>query len=144
MKKMYNLMMMLMAGIMTMSLSSCYDEDEAIAYHLAGQWDGMITDMRGRRFDVTMYFDQHNNSIYANYGTGYEIDRGWQGRTSHIGFDWKVRDGEIYINYYDGTRVVVDYDNLPYNNRVGTRFTGYFVDWDTGETLAEFYLIRVD
>ena len=142
MRKFSTLCTILAMLTLTAVFTSCTDEDQDIAYYLAGEWQGQLRAADDNRYDVTMYFDQENDNYYATHGYGYEIDRGWWGRHSRIGFDWAVRDGNIYINYYDGTRVVVDYDQLPHSYDPGTRFSGYFVDYRTGEDLAEFYLVK--
>lgn len=143
MKKFSVFFMVVMAAVMSFSFSSCLDDDEAIAYYLDGEWRGTIYSMDDQRYDVTMYFDQYQN-YYATSGTGYEVDRGRWGRNSRMAFNWYVKNGNIYIEYADRTRVIVDYDRLPRSAARGERFWGYFVDWNTDETLAEFDLTKVD
>lgn len=141
MKRLFTLITLLMAAVTTATLTSC-EEDAGLAYYLAGEWRGQIISMAGDKYDVTMYFDQENNNPYATSGTGYEIDYGWRGHSNRMAFTWAVNSRTIRITYADRTRVVIDYDQLPRNSQPGQRFSGYFVDWDTDETLAEFYLTK--
>lgn len=143
MKKIAVLWAVMLAAMMSFSLTSCMDGDEEIAYYLDGEWEGTLYSSDGVRYDVTMYFDQYKN-YYATSGTGYEVDRGWWGRNSRMAFDWRVSNGCIYITYADRTRVIVDYDVLPRSSMRGEVFSGYFVDWDTDMTLAEFTLRKVN
>lgn len=144
MKKLFTLITAVtMMALGSATLTSCNDDQE-IAYYLAGEWQGEITSvMTNERFNVTMFFDQNANDYYSTSGTGYEVDWGWQGRSSRMAFTWYVRNRGIRINYQDRTRVIAEWDQLPYNANPGQRFSGYFVDWDTGETLAEFYLVKM-
>lgn len=143
MNKKYYFLSYVILLLCTLTLSSCISEDEQIAYNLEGVWQGEIRDGRDR-YDVTMAFEIDGNDYNGMRGRGYEIDRGWYSRNTEVGFSWVVRGGNIYIVYDDGTRVVVDYDRLPYTSNRGERFAGYFVDWYSNETLAEFYLVKVD
>lgn len=142
MKKIATLWTILAMMMLTMSFTSCTTEDQDIAYYLSGEWQGQLRSADGKRYDITMYFDQDGDNFYATHGYGYEIDHGWWGRNTRIGFDWAVRDGRIFINYYDGTHVIVDYDHLPHSHEPGARFSGFFVDSRTREDLAEFYLVK--
>ena len=135
--------MLFLTAMMSLSLVSCWDDDETIAFYLDGEWQGELLAADGQRYDVTMFFDQNKN-YYASSGTGYEIDRGWWGRNTRMAFDWRVSNGNIFITYADRTRVIVDYDRLPRSSMRGERFYGYFVDWNTDETLAEFTLVKVN
>ena len=143
MKKYSVVVMAVMATLVSFSFVSCWDDDETIAYYLDGEWRGTIYAMDDQRYDVTIFFDQYKN-YYATSGTGYEIDRGWWGRNSRMAFNWYVKNSNIYIEYADRTRVIVDYDQLPHSSSPGERFWGYFVDWDTDETLAEFDLVKIE
>lgn len=155
MKRLFTLITLLMAAVTTATLTSCEEdvttstltsceEYAGLAYYLAGEWRGKIFSMVGDKYDVTMCFYQENNNPYATSGTGYEIDYGWNGNSNRMAFIWAVAvdNRTIRITYADRRRVVIDYDQQPCNNQPGQRFSGYFVDWDTDETLAEFYLTK--
>lgn len=145
MKKIYTL---LAVALMAVALASC-DSDADLAYDLDGIWQGTI--------QGNYYYDRYHTSYsdydteirfyqegaFSNGGTGYEIDRdNYTGRYTRSYFDWKVRNGRIYMSYDDGYDVVIR-DFETYRMGGTMRFRGYFDDYYTGEQLASFNLIKV-
>lgn len=149
MKKFYtNIAVALMAVFTMTALTSC-DRDSDIAYDLDGIWQGTIignyyADRYGTtRTDYDTEIRFYQDGVFSRGGTGYEIDReSWTGRISQFDFEWRVRDGRIYITYDDGYRVVIrDWETYYVNNTM--RFRGYFDDYETGEQMASFNLVKV-
>lgn len=93
---------------MSFSLSSC-DEDHQIALELDGTWRGTVSSDNGDFYvDIRFYQDG-----FSRHGHGYEYDepmRGYSGGVSEQ-FNWSVENGNIYLDYNDGSHVVIaDYD----------------------------------
>ena len=140
--------MLFVALIATAGLCSC-DEDDMIAYDLNGIWQGniassyythrygMVTDY----YDTEIMFDQRG--AWGSGGTGYEIDRDRYGRYTKVFFDWSVRNGKIYISFEDGAHVIIR-DFETYRMSGIMRFRGYFDDYQTGEQIAEFSLMKIE
>lgn len=133
--------------ITTLAFTSC-DDDIDVAYDLNGIWQGTIEgnyyyDRYGNNegWDTEIEFVQHGD--FASGGYGYEVDYSWRtGRGYSSSFNWEVRNGRIHMLYDDGYHIVVrDYEFYYVGN--GQRFRGYFDDYDTGETLASFNLVKV-
>lgn len=141
--------MCIFALMAALSFTSC-DEDADLAYDLNGIWEGTIQgEYYYDRFhssimtwDTQIMFVQEGDFSRGGYGT--EVDYNWEtGETTWSDFDWYVRDSRIYLAYDDGYGIVInDYDL--YNTTGRPRFRGYFEDWDTGEQLAAFTLIKTD
>ena len=136
-------MMMLMA---MMTMTSCErDSDADLAYDLEGVWQGSIQGnyysyRRGSNdYDTEISFTRRDS--YG--GTGYEIDYNYRtGRYIRNYFDWTVRNNRIILDYDDGYSVIV-HDYEVYSVRGVLRLKGYFQDYDTGEDLAYFDLVKV-
>jgi len=147
MKHIYTYIRMAFIAITAMvALSSC-DEDHALAYDLEGIWQGTIVGnyyshhygpAMTEIYDTEMYFER----THGTSGTGWERTYSRRGR-SEVRFDWGVRNGRIYMEYYDGYRILIDrYETYYMGNNL--RFRGFFVDYDTNEEIASFSLIRVE
>lgn len=131
MKKITTLFMMLMAAVMTLSMSSC-TEDQEIGMTLEGTWEG-----------YTHAYHEYNGQLYQSNrtvltfgtdlfrftkGTGYWVDYysdyGW-GRNyiaNHI--DWSVKGGIIYIHFREDNYDIEIHDYRLYNDHfVGTIYT---------------------
>ena len=130
------------------TMSGCTDDDTQQAYDLNGYWQGSIQgDYYSDRYgggdswDTEIWFVQDGD--FSNGGYGREIDYArYSGIVSDVEFVWEVRNGRIYIDYYDGYRIIIrDYELYQRGN--SEHFRGYFDNWDTGETLASFDLIKV-
>lgn len=143
MKRFKTLSAFFLLCMMTLTLASCTTEDQDIAYYLNGTWAGYVDD-GGKRYDVNMTFIQDGGNYYATSGYGYESSTWNYLHTSRARFRWYVERGYIHMYYDDGTRVVVDYTQLPGSYNRGERFSGYFIDEQTGDELALFYLIKVE
>ena len=130
MKKMYNMLMMAMMGMMALSMTSC-DEDESIAYTLEGTWKGNMyisSEWDGRYYDATYTEVTFSKDPYRySSGTGYWVDyynnAPWGSYVAnHI--DWKVDYGTIYIHFREeGTSLEIRDYHLNYD-----RFWGYIYD----------------
>lgn len=132
-----------------MAMTSC-DSDADLAYDLDGIWSGELAsefyDYRyGQhmtdRYDTEITFYQDGD--FSRGGTGVEVDYNLNtGRASRDYFDWRVRNGRIYLYYNDGSSVVIrDYDIYTVGSTL--RFRGYFDSADDGSTLAAFNLVKV-
>lgn len=146
MKKIFTYAFMAMTVLLT--LSSCHDDE--IAQDLAGIWEGEVaqsyfvnrysTAVDYQSVDIHFYKDPYH---YAQ-GDGVEFDYSGYDRYGNIyyyesRFVYEVRNGRIYMNYDDGTRVVISHYSLS-----GSRFSGTFNDYYSGDYLADFDLYRVD
>ena len=143
MKKLSAFLPMSLVVLLTMTVTSCQSDDEKLAYYLDGVWSGNILS-GSRTYDATIEFVQ--NDYYSDYGYGYEYDSGWQyGRITKTYFKWWVRNGNIYLEYEDapGRYIVLRYNYLPTSNSLYVTMNGYFVDYDSGEPIAEFRLKKV-
>ncbi len=139
----------LIAALLTvLTLAGCDNDDIDQAYDLNGYWQGSIDgnyyyDRYGSNesWDTEIWFVQDGD--FSNGGYGREIDYARYSNYSYaVEFDWEVSNGRIYIDYYDGYHIVIrDYELYSRGN--SQHFRGYFDDWDTGETLASFDLIKV-
>lgn len=149
MKKLYtNIVLVLMAALTMTTFTSC-DKDSDLAYDLDGIWQGTIVgDYYSDRYGVTRTdYDTeicfHQDGAFSRGGTGYEIDReSWSGTTQRFNFVWRVNNGRIYIEYDDGYRVIIR-DFETYYMGGNMRFRGYFDDYDTGQPMASFNLVKV-
>lgn len=133
----------LMLMLISITFSSCTSDDQDIAYYLNGDWAGYVSD-GGRQYNVNMTFIQNNGDYYATAGIGYEYSEWGYLHASRTRFRWFVENSNIYIYYEDGTRVIVDYNQLPTSTTPGSRFSGYFIEERTGYELGNFQLIRVN
>lgn len=139
-----------MMVICTMFAMTSCDSDTDLAYDLDGTWAGSLSsEFYDYRYDRHMT-DEYDTEItfvqdgdFSRGGTGYEIDYNLTtGYETRDYFDWKVRNGRIYLYYSDGSSVVIrDYD-IYYVG--GTpHFRGYFDNAHDGSTLAAFNLVKV-
>lgn len=142
MKQMKKISASLFLIVLMMSLSSCTSEDQDIAYYLNGDWAGYVVD-GSKEYSVNMTFIQENGNYYATSGYGYEYSSWGYFHATRTRFQWFVENGNIYLYYEDGTRIIVDYDRLPGSSR-DERFSGYFIEERSGTELARFNLIRVN
>ena len=141
MKKLYTMMMLAMMGLMTVSLTSC--EDEEIARTLEGTWQGnMYISCRygGREYDatyteITFLKDPNRYSSGSGYWVDYYSGAPWDYVANHI--NWSVDYGTIHIHFIEeGSRISIRDDRL---NR--DRFWGYISD---GNNDVDFELYCVD
>lgn len=149
MRKVYNYTLTLVMAVFTVfSHASCTDDDVDQAYDMNGIWQGTIqgeyyNDRYGRdgQWDTEIQFVQDGD--FSNGGYGYEEDYSYYwNRVYRSKFYWEVRNGRILLDYDDGYRIIIrDYEL--YSVGRGMRFRGYLDDWDTGETLASFNLVKV-
>lgn len=135
--------------MVALCLTSC-DEDVDTAYDLNGIWEGTIYgdyyyDRYGGAVATTSWDTQIEfvqNGDFSKGGDGTELDYNQDtGEVTLSEFTWTVRNGRIYMSYDDGYQIVInDYELYTVANT--PRFRGYFLDWDTGEQLASFNLIK--
>ena len=122
MKKLYFRLMMVMMGLVTVSLTSC--DDEEIAKTLEGTWKG---DMY-----ISSEWDGHSSG--TGYWVDYYSDAPWDYVANHI--DWRVDLGDIHVKFIEeGTSIQISDYRLDDN-----RFSGYI--YDHGNKVA-FYLYNV-
>ena len=137
------LMMVLLSAL---TLTSC-DEDTETAYDLDGIWQGTINgNYYQDRYGYTESWDTeirfYQNGDFSRGGSGEERDWDYRGKCYSSRFDWKVRNGRIYLYYDDGYNIVIDRYDLYWRSNT-QRFRGYFEDFDTGDQLASFDLVKV-
>lgn len=133
MKKLVTLKNLVLLLIMSMTMTSCMDEDTAESMTLSGQWTGDFGmyynyEYRGKIYtfnsydtDIVFYPDYN----YATHGYGYEIDYYYEGPYNEMSFKffWEINRGVIYLDYPG---------NSEYNTKIfdyslsGYYFTGYF------------------
>ncbi len=147
MKRLFgNIGTMMMIIFTAITLTSC-DEDTEMAYDLDGIWQGTIygnyyNDRYGYSEDWDTEIKFVQNGDFSRGGWGEERDWDYRGRCYTNQFNWSVRNGRIYLDYNDGYRIIIDRYDL--YSRGGTlRFKGVFEDYDTGEQLASFDLVKV-
>lgn len=148
MNRIFNRITLTVMSLVTIiSLTGCTNDDVDQADDLNGYWEGSIegnyySDRYGgnESWDTEIWFVQEGD--FSNGGYGREIDYSrHSGRTYTTDFDWEVHNGRIYMDYHDGYRVIIrDYEL--YSVGSGMRFRGYFQDYDTGETMASFNLVK--
>lgn len=133
MKKFYSFLTIALVAVMSMTFTSC-DEDHEIAFELDGTWEGVVYDRYNEKFYVDFRFYQDG---FSTHGYGYEYDRSRHG-DSYARFNWSVNNGNIYLNYNDGTRVVIS------NYRLGGGYLdGYLQETRSGWTKGDIHLTKV-
>lgn len=142
MKKIYNYLFVGIVAVLSMTLSSC-NTDEDVARRLDGIWEGEVRQnwawrwsdySRYQYVDIEFYTDPY----FHAEGSGIEYD--YTGSYSYVScpFNFRVRNGVIYIDYRDGSRVqITDY------HLSGSRFSGVFRDYYNGDYLADFSFYKV-
>ena len=138
--------LMMMVLLSALTLTSC-DEDTETAYDLDGIWQGTINgNYYQDRYGYTESWDTeirfYQNGDFSRGGSGEERDWDYRGKCYSSRFDWKVRNGRIYLYYDDGYNSVIDRYDLYWRSNT-QRFRGYFEDFDTGDQLASFDLVKV-
>lgn len=142
MKKIFNLVALL--GIMTLMLTSC-NRDERISWTLDGIWEGEVaTEYFSHRWqEVVVQYQSVDIEFYADSwgGRGRGIEYDYTGYDTYYAceFYYEVRNGRIYLDYDDGSRMMIDRDYY-LTNRV---FEGNFCDYRTGEFVASFKFYKV-
>ena len=138
--------LMMMVLLSALTLTSC-DEDTETAYDLDGIWQGTIKgNYYQDRYGYTESWDTeirfYQDGDFSRGGSGEERDWDYRGKCYSSRFDWKVRNGRIYLYYDDGYNIVIDRYDLYWRSNT-QRFRGYFEDFDTGDQLASFDLVKV-
>lgn len=138
--------LMMLVLLSALTLTSC-DEDTETAYDLDGIWQGTINgNYYQDRYGYTESWDTeirfYQNGDFSRGGSGEERDWDYRGKCYSSRFDWKVRNGRIYLYYDDGYNIVIDRYDLYWRSNT-QRFRGYFEDFDTGDQLASFDLVKV-
>ena len=127
MKKIYTYTkMMLLAMMATMAFSSCdwvNDDDAYIAYDITGRWVGQLSQIYYNQFDWTVreheyttMFEFYQGDRYG--GRGREVDYS-RYEYQIYNFRWYVEYGNIYIQYTDGTELIID--GYYWSRKGGTR-----------------------
>ncbi|MCF0213286.1 MAG: hypothetical protein HUK13_02385 [Muribaculaceae bacterium] len=146
-KRFKYLCMSLLAMVFSLSLTSCsQDDDEAMT--LDGIWQGVIEgDYYHQHYEIDdlweteIQFAEHG---FTSSGRGKEMDYAVNsGRLYLSFFDWEIIGGNIHMFYDDGYRVVITKYYLYWQRDNVLRFRGCFSDYDTGNTVATFDLVKV-
>ncbi len=115
MKKLTSFLTVALMTIVCLSFTSC-DKDADRAYTLDGVWKGNMYIWYGDYESTYSIIEFDQESITANYGTGRWIDyydtNYWSGHnyTPSRRFEWSVRNGNIYISFYDGSSNITIYN----------------------------------
>lgn len=142
--------MSIFAIMIAVCFTSC-DDDVDTAYDLNGIWEGTIygdyyynrygSAIATTEWDTQILFDQ--NGDFSSGGSGVEVDYNRTTReVTRSTFTWKVSNGRIYITYWENPYKVVINDYELYSRAGSPRFKGNFLNWDTGEEIATFDLIK--
>jgi hypothetical protein len=146
MKKIFSFALVALTVMVT--FISCRDDE--IAEDLAGIWEGEVAQaFFVGRYTYEVDFQRVDIEFYKNpyrfaKGDGIEYDYSGYDRYNNCyyyyacGFVYEVRNGNIYIDYDDGTRVVIRDYSLS-----GSRFRGTFRNYYGGGYLADFDFVRV-
>lgn len=143
MKKIYTILSIIISMMSMATLTGC-SEDVLIAQDLRGVWRGELSqDYYDHRWGhVTEYteveYEFYDDAFSMRKGSGVEYSYDRRGRGSACGFDYEVRNGNIYLYFDDGADIVITDYRL--NERI---FSGFFQDAHTGEDIARFSLVRV-
>ena len=112
----------------------------AAAHTQEHEWSSECAYGYTESWDTEIRFYQ--NGDFSRGGSGEERDWDYRGKCYSSRFDWKVRNGRIYLYYDDGYNIVIDRYDLYWRSNT-QRFRGYFEDFDTGDQLASFDLVKV-
>lgn len=142
MKEKMRMFIGLIAMAMTMmTMTSC--EDEMISSELQGIWRGEVAEeyFNGRYGHDMMYTEIElqffEDPFSFTKGSGIEVDY-YGRRYTECRFRYEVKNRVIYLDYNDGTHVMI------YNWRMRNgHFIGDFHDYRTGDFLASFNLYKV-
>jgi hypothetical protein len=146
MKRLTTLLTMVLAAIVTLTFTSCeQDDDFAISSNLEGIWQGSL----GQYYDSFYGSDYgylETEFRFANYsdnstsGEGVQIDYdpdAWS-QYKEYPFRWNVAYGNIYLHYEDGTEMVLrDY------SMSGSRLRGT-LELQSGEFAMDLDLVHTD
>lgn len=146
MKKIFSFALVALTVMVT--LISCRDDE--IAEDLAGIWEGEVAqaffvgrytyEVDYQAVDIEFYKNPYR---YAK-GDGVEYDYSGYDRYNdcyyyyRCSFVYEVKNGSIYIDYADGTHVVIRDYSLS-----GTHFSGSFRHYPSERYLADFNFVRV-
>jgi len=142
--KILSLVSLLLTAVATLSLTSC-DKDYEEAAYLDGIWHGRIAQRYySEWYGVGSYEEweteiqfYHNDVTHG--GRGRELDYNIYYDTYNLSeFSWTVKYGNIYIQYDDGTDIVI----ADYSMAHGY-FTGVFYDPIEREDIATFRLEKL-
>ena len=140
MKKLYSFIMLRIVAVLSLSLTSCKDDD--IAKTLDGVWEGEVSQNYSWRWsNYTRYQYVEMEFIVDPYkyakGYGYEYDY-YSNGYERVRFNFEVRNEVIYIDYADGVSVRISNYSLTDN-----RFSGEFRNYHTGVYLGSFSFVKV-
>lgn len=156
MKRIYtSAKMVLFAMMAILLLSSCnwsHDDDAYIAYDITGRWVGQLSEYYYDRFDwrvkgytYSTMFEFYQGDRYG--GRGREVDYDHYGNYRTYNFRWTVEYGNIYLNYSDGTELVIDGYFVRNNHLYGKTYNGsleidlirYDYSYDPWVSSADYY-----
>jgi hypothetical protein len=127
MKTYTKLLSLLSLMLISLSLTSCLDDDEQDAYNLSGSWEGdfgmSYNGYLASQTQITFIPDYS----FSTHGTGYERDYyGVYGGTLTFDISWNIVNGHILISYYDNQGQIPDLETDIYNYGLNNyRFWGY-------------------
>lgn len=143
MKKITTLFMMLMAAVMTLSMSSC-TEDQEIGMTLEGTWEGYTHayhEYNGQLYQSSRTVLTFNADLFkVKSGTGYWVDYyndyGWGRNYIANRISWRVQNQIIYIHFKE--------DNFDIEIRNYRLSSGHFVGTIyTADSNIDFELYKV-
>lgn len=133
----------MMLALFALCMNAC-NEDDDIAMTLDGIWEGEVaSEYFSHRWGVQTEYQAVDIEFYTDpyryaKGTGVEYDYQRNGRYIECYFNFEVYNGIIYIDYADGSYVAIRNYRLSNNH-----FSGEFIDYDTGNYLANFNFVKV-
>lgn len=133
MKKMHTYTKTMLVALMAlMAFTSCDwvgDEDAYIAYDITGRWVGQLSEVYYNRFNWSVR-DREYSTMFEFYqgdrysGRGREVDYDHYGTVKSYNFRWFVEYGNIYLQYADGTELVIDGYYVRNNHLYGSTYDG--------------------
>ena len=135
MKKIYNYLFVGIVAMLSMTLTSCNDDDYD-ARLLAGYWEGEIKSVgwRSGTFNYVDFYFEKDPSYGRGHGWEYDYDE-WDHLVARSDFDYEVVNGSIRMTYYN-PRVVVWIDDWEIYRRGAIdvlrakfRYEGRTVEW---------------
>ena len=140
MKKIYNYLFVGIVAMLSMTLSSCNDDN--IAKTLDGVWEGKVSQNYSWRWsNYTRYQYVEMEFLTDPYryakGYGYEYDY-YDNGYERVHFTFEVINEDIYIDYADGAHVLIPRGYYLSDSR----FSGEFRDNRTGKYLGSFSFVK--
>jgi len=148
----FKTMLIALTGIMTMS--SCEDDAQEVAYTMEGSWTGYIDTYFEDRWGWSSDEYRVTFTFLRNSGNSYDYDWSTSGRGIETGYNVNDRYKDYYQSYftwyvdddYDGPVITIRYEDDPWNPvyiydyRISnSRFSGYMDDGTNRDIKFDLY-----